>query len=55
MTDSLAPQFDTIAETDASSASDGADRSTVVVKIGSTLIANSDLLTPRFGFLQRLM
>ena len=27
----------------------------VVVKIGSTLIANSDSLTPRFGFLQRLL
>ena len=28
---------------------------TVVVKIGSSLIANTDLLTPRFGFLHRLM
>ena len=55
MTDSLAPQFDTITDTDTNGTSDGADRSTVVVKIGSTLIANSDLLTPRFGFLQRLM
>jgi glutamate 5-kinase len=28
---------------------------TVVVKIGSTLVANSDRLTPRFGFMQRLL
>jgi glutamate 5-kinase len=28
---------------------------TVVVKIGSTLIANSERLTPRFGFIQRLL
>lgn len=27
----------------------------VVVKIGSSLLANSDRLTPRFGFLQRLL
>lgn len=27
----------------------------IVVKIGSALLANQDLLTPRFGFLQRLM
>jgi glutamate 5-kinase len=27
----------------------------VVVKIGSALLANQDLLTPRFGFLQRLL
>ena len=28
---------------------------TVVVKIGSTLVANSQRLTPRFGFIQRLL
>ena len=28
---------------------------TVVVKIGSTLVANSERLTPRFGFIQRLL
>lgn len=28
---------------------------TIVVKIGSALLANQDLLTPRFGFLQRLL
>ena len=28
---------------------------TVVIKLGSTLIANTERLTPRFGFLQRLM
>lgn len=28
---------------------------TIVVKIGSALLANQDLLTPRYGFLQRLM
>ena len=27
----------------------------IVVKIGSALLANQDLLTPRFGFLQRLL
>ncbi|WP_343345238.1 glutamate 5-kinase [Sphingomicrobium sp. XHP0239] len=27
----------------------------VVVKLGSSLVANTDLLTPRFGFLHRLM
>ncbi len=27
---------------------------TVVVKVGSTLVANADRLTPRFGFMQRL-
>nr|WP_240049051.1 glutamate 5-kinase [Parerythrobacter lutipelagi] len=27
----------------------------VVIKIGSALLANTDLLTPRFGFLQRLL
>ena len=26
---------------------------TVVVKIGSTLVANTERLTPRFGFIQR--
>ena len=30
-------------------------RKTLVVKIGSALLANQDLLTPRYGFLQRLM
>ncbi len=55
MTDSLAPQFEPSASANGSDASDGAEKSTIVVKIGSTLIANSDLLTPRFGFLQRLM
>jgi len=28
---------------------------TVVVKIGSTLVANTERLTPRFGFIQRLL
>ncbi|MBH1943742.1 glutamate 5-kinase [Erythrobacter sp. YJ-T3-07] len=28
---------------------------TVVVKIGSTLVANSERLTPRFGFIQRML
>ncbi|MCM8556677.1 glutamate 5-kinase [Sphingomicrobium sediminis] len=28
---------------------------TIVVKIGSSLVANRDLLTPRFGFMHRLM
>ena len=28
---------------------------TIVIKIGSALLANQDLLTPRFGFLQRLL
>jgi len=55
VTDSLAPQFEPSASANGSDASDGAEKSTIVVKIGSTLIANSDLLTPRFGFLQRLM
>ncbi|WP_226700624.1 glutamate 5-kinase [Qipengyuania gaetbuli] len=32
-----------------------ASRKTLVVKIGSALLANQDLLTPRYGFLQRLM
>ena len=27
----------------------------LVVKIGSSLLANTELLTPRFGFLQRLL
>lgn len=27
----------------------------LVVKVGSSLLANSDLLTPRFGFMQRLL
>ncbi|MXP09710.1 glutamate 5-kinase [Pseudoblastomonas halimionae] len=27
----------------------------IVIKIGSTLVANSDRLTPRFGFMQRLL
>ncbi|WP_435201255.1 glutamate 5-kinase [Qipengyuania sp. 902] len=27
----------------------------IVIKIGSALLANQDMLTPRFGFLQRLM
>ncbi|MCP9223009.1 glutamate 5-kinase [Erythrobacter sp. LQ02-29] len=31
------------------------DNHTVVVKIGSALLANTDLLTPRFGFMQRMM
>ena len=55
MTDSLAPQFEPTASAKGSDASGSAEKSTIVVKIGSTLIANSDLLTPRFGFLQRLM
>ena len=28
---------------------------TVVVKIGSTLVANTERLTPRFGFIQRML
>lgn len=28
---------------------------TIVVKIGSSLVANTNLLTPRFGFIQRLL
>ena len=28
---------------------------TIVVKIGSALLANQELLTPRYGFLQRLL
>ncbi|WP_324827198.1 glutamate 5-kinase [Qipengyuania zhejiangensis] len=31
------------------------DKRNIVIKIGSALLANQDLLTPRFGFLQRLM
>lgn len=31
------------------------EKRTLVVKIGSALLANSDLLTPRFGFIQRLL
>ncbi len=31
------------------------DNHTIVVKIGSALLANTDLLTPRFGFMQRMM
>ncbi len=31
------------------------DRRSIVIKIGSALLANQDLLTPRFGFLQRLL
>ena len=31
------------------------DRRTIVVKIGSALLANQELLTPRYGFLQRLL
>ena len=27
----------------------------IVVKIGSSLVANTDRLTPRFGFMQRLL
>ena len=27
----------------------------IVVKIGSALLANQDMLTPRYGFLQRLL
>ena len=30
-------------------------RKRLVVKVGSSLLANSDLLTPRFGFMQRLL
>ncbi|MBX7496299.1 glutamate 5-kinase [Qipengyuania sp. 6B39] len=32
-----------------------AEKRNIVIKIGSALLANQDLLTPRFGFLQRLM
>ncbi|MEB3414756.1 glutamate 5-kinase [Alteriqipengyuania sp. WL0013] len=39
----------------ASTAQNNAKPQTVVVKIGSALLANQDLLTPRFGFLQRLL
>ncbi len=31
------------------------ERRNIVVKIGSALLANQDLLTPRYGFLQRLL
>ncbi|WP_374405395.1 glutamate 5-kinase [Pelagerythrobacter sp.] len=31
------------------------EKRSIVVKIGSALLANSDLLTPRFGFIQRLL
>ncbi len=31
------------------------ERKKLVVKIGSSLLANTDLLTPRFGFMQRLL
>ena len=31
------------------------DTRNIVIKIGSALLANQDLLTPRFGFLQRLL
>ena len=31
------------------------EKRNIVVKIGSALLANSDLLTPRFGFMQRLL
>lgn len=31
------------------------EKKTIVVKIGSALLANQEMLTPRYGFLQRLM